>query len=280
MSGVVSLVSDFGLSDWYVGAMKGVILGINPRATIIDLCHGVEQGDIVGAALALRASYRFFPRGTVHLVVVDPGVGSDRAILACEHGGFRFIAPDNGLLCIALGERALEGARAVESGDCRLGEVSRTFHGRDIFAPAAARLSLGRGIDTIGPPCGDYVRAGFPKPTRIGKGEIDAEVIHVDSFGNLISNVEEEGAVLGRCDDINLRIRGRSISGLKEAYCSAAPGELIALWGSSGLLEISVRGGSAAENLGAGRGTRFRLFHGTGAKRAPGGQGGATAGAS
>ncbi len=139
-SGIITLITDFGLDDWYAGAMKGVILGINPSARIVDVTHTIARGDVVGAGISLRGSYPFFPPGTVHVVVVDPGVGSRRAIVCAQWEGHVFLAPDNGIIPLALGKGAVRQAWSVENPTCRRERVSRTFHGRDILAPAAARL--------------------------------------------------------------------------------------------------------------------------------------------
>lgn len=253
-SGVITLTTDFGSSDWYVGAMKGVILGINPRAEIVDLTHGVGRGDIMSAGFTLRSSYGYFPCGTVHAVVVDPGVGSERKIICTEWQGYVFIAPDNGVLWFCLGEAALRVARTVVRRSLRLERVSSTFHGRDIIAPAAAHLSKGLPVRRLGPPAGECVRLDFPAPDE-RKGGLLAEVIHVDHFGNLTTNVSEASPVLREPSGVSVTIRGKTISGISGSYQAVPAGRLLALCGSSGFLEIAVNGGSAAGKLGARRGT-------------------------
>ena len=258
-SGLITLITDFGLRDWYAGVMKGVILTINPRARVIDLGHGTAQGDIMGAALALKSSYRFFPRGTVHTVVVDPGVGSDRKIILVEWLGFLFLSPDNGILGLALGEGAMEGARSVERREYWLKEVSRTFHGRDIFAPVAAHLSIGTPPERLGPSFSDCVRLSLPVPRPINENTVEAEVIHVDTFGNLVSCIEEGHPLLAGGRPIAIRIMGREVRNIRDSYSAVSEGELLAICGSSGYLEISIRGGNAARELGARTGTRFSV---------------------
>ncbi|MDD5557698.1 MAG: SAM-dependent chlorinase/fluorinase [bacterium] len=254
-SGIVTLTTDFGLDDWYVGAMKGVVLSIHPRAVIIDLSHGVPPGDAFAAALALRCSYRFFPRGTVHVVVVDPGVGGEREILCAESAGHLFIAPDNGILPLALGEAVLAGMRAVRNRAFRLPEVSRTFHGRDILAPAAAHVARGVPWRRLGPPFRGAVLPAEPSPRRTARGTVRARVIHVDRFGNLITDIPDGSPLLPPPGDAVFAVGGRRIRGISGCYSDAAPGALIALRGSSGYIEIAVRGGDAARELRAARGT-------------------------
>ncbi len=254
-SGIVALITDFGLRDWYAGAMKGAILSVNPDAAIVDVTHGIEAGDVTCAALALRSSYRFFPEGTVHVVVVDPGVGSGRKILLCEWRRHLFLAPDNGILSCALGMAALRKVRSVERTRFWRRSVSRTFHGRDILAPVAAHLSRGVSPARIGPPCKNLVRHAFPSPRDVGKDEVRAEVIYVDHFGNLITNLDEGASILRSGGRIVIRIRGREIKGICDSYQAVRKGALLAICGSSGYCEISVSGGDASKELGASRGT-------------------------
>jgi S-adenosylmethionine hydrolase len=253
-SGIITLITDFGLKDWYVGSMKGVILGINSRAIVVDVTHGVDSGDVVGAGIALRGSYAFFPRGTVHVVVVDPGVGGSRALLCVSWQGHLFLAPDNGILPIALGREAMRGARSVENAAYRQEPVSRTFHGRDILAPAAARLARGLDARRLGPRRRDVVMRELPRPRHVTANSIRAEVIHIDQFGNLLTNISEDDPIL-KGSSLVVRICGREIAGLSDCYCAVSEGEPLALCGSSGLLEISVNGRNAAEELDAQRGT-------------------------
>jgi hypothetical protein len=258
-SGIVALITDFGFRDWYAGAMKGVILSINPDAAIVDVTHGIDPGDITGAALALRSSYRFFPGGTVHVVVVDPGVGSGRKILLSEWSRHLFLAPDNGILSCALGMGALRNVRSVERAQFWRGRVSRTFHGRDILAPVAAHLSRGVPPVRMGPACKNPVRHVLPLPTDVGGNEVRAEVIHVDRFGNLITNLDEGAPILKSGRGIVIRIRGREIKGIRDSYQAVRRGALLAICGSSGYCEISVNGGDASKELGARRGTALSV---------------------
>ncbi len=259
MSGVIALITDFSSRDWYSGVMKGVILGINPGARVVDISHGIDRGDIVGAGFALKSSYRFLPEGTVFVVVVDPGVGTNRRILLSEYAGYRFLAPDNGILDFALGECGTDKARSVENREYWLETVSKTFHGRDIFAPVAAHLSMGVEPERFGPACKICVRLKLSAPKIEGGDIMEAEVINVDSFGNLITNIGEDARIIKRTGGAVIRIAGREIKGLSSSYTDVPEGELLAIYGSSGYMEISVNGGSAAEKLGVGRGAKFSV---------------------
>jgi len=257
--GIITLITDFGFGDWYAGTMKGVILGINPDAVIVDVDHSIDPGNITSAALALRSSYRFFPPGTVHVVVVDPGVGSGRKILLAEWRRYLFLAPDNGILSCALGMGALGHARSLERPDFWRGRVSRTFHGRDILAPVAAHLSKGVSPGRMGPVCKNPVRIDLPLPRQVARHAVRAEVIHVDRFGTLITSLEEGAPILKPGGEIVIRIRGRELKGICSSYQAVRRGSLLAICGSSGYLEISVNGGDASRELGAGRGTTLTV---------------------
>ncbi len=250
---VVSLLTDFGHEDAYVGIVKGAILGVNPAATLVDLTHGIPAGDLVRAAYSLEAAWGYFPPGTVHLVVVDPGVGSDRRIVAVAAGGHLFLAPDNGVLTPVLADNA--GARAVSVENRRffLSPVSRTFHGRDIFAPVAGHLSGGVALDALGPGIAldTLVRLPLPEPEAAEGGGISGVVVTADRFGNLITNIRRRD-LAGEIGCV--RIGGRTIHGISDTYAAVSPGQLLALFGSTQRLEVSVNGGSARETLGGGAG--------------------------
>ncbi len=256
-SGIITLITDFGLRDWYAGVMKGVILDINPKASIIDITHGVDPGDVTCAAISLRSSYGHFPAGTVHVVVVDPGVGGGRKILLAEWERHLFLAPDNGILPGALGCDALRNVRSVEQPLFWRRRVSATFHGRDVFAPVAAHLSKGVPPARMGPRCKDPIRYELPLPECVEGNLLRAEVIYVDRFGNLITNIGEDAPVFR--EGIVIRIRGREIKGISRSYDAVRKGELLAICGSSGYLEISVNGGDASRKLGARRGTTLSV---------------------
>jgi S-adenosylmethionine hydrolase len=252
--GLITLTTDFGLRDGYVAAMKGVILRIFPEARLVDVTHGITAGDILEASLVLGTCHRYFPGGSVHLGVVDPGVGGSRRPIVVAGEEQYFVGPDNGIFT---GVLESEAATVVEIRDPRflLPSVSNTFHGRDLFAPVAAYLA--RGIDPaeFGPVVRDPRMLGLPKPL-IEEDLIRGEVVHVDHFGNLVTNVTRgqiESAVgAGRC---TILIRDETIQQIRSAYCEQEPGRVVALFGSSDLLEIAVAGGRADLQIGADRGT-------------------------
>jgi S-adenosylmethionine hydrolase len=255
---VITLTTDFGTHDWFVGAMKGVIACIAPKATIIDLIHDLPPGDIRGGAFALAASYRFFPKGTVHLAVVDPGVGSHRKAIAVQTAKGAFVGPDNGVLSWALAKEKIVAIHALENEDYFLQPVSQTFHGRDVFAPVAAQLSRGVPIKKFGPALKDFVRLDWPEPRR-QRGGIEGEVVYIDRFGNAITNLESSllrGSDQALCE---VYAKRRRVCPLKTFYQGAAPKTPIALVGSSGFLEVAVNGGAAEELLGMRIGTRVVL---------------------
>ncbi len=243
MRRIVTLLTDFGTADGYVAEMKGVILSAAPEVALVDVSHDVAAHDVEGGRLAIARYWRRFPPGTVHVAVVDPGVGSERAALAVESDGRWLLGPDNGLLSPAL---LIAGARAVT-----LPVPSRaapTFHGRDVFAPAAATLAAGAPLDALGPPADSPIVRRTPEAHRLADGSIAGEVIAVDRFGNAITNLVSR---LGSGGEVV--IGGRALA-LGRVYADVAPGSPLALTGSNGLIEIAVRDGSAAQALGLRRG--------------------------
>ena len=199
---VITLTTDFGTRDWFVGTMKGVIASIAPRSTVVDLTHDLPPGDIRGGAFALAASHRFFPKGTIHVAVVDPGVGSRRKAIAVQTAKGVFVGPDNGVLSWALAKEKIRAIHALENEAYFLQPVSRTFHGRDIFAPVAAHLSRGVPIQKLGPALKDFVRLDWPEP-RVRRGGFEGEVVYIDRFGNAITNLEGglvEGSDRASCE--------------------------------------------------------------------------------
>ena len=255
---LITLTTDFGTCDWFVGTMKGVILGINPGTAIADITHEISAGDIRGGAFALAASYRFFPKGVIHVAVVDPGVGSDRRAIAVRAANSWFVGPDNGLLSWALRNEKINAIRSLENEAYFLQPASGTFHGRDIFAPVAAHLSRGVPIQKFGPALKDFVRLDWPEP-RARRGRLEGEVVYIDRFGNAITNLE--GGLLRGSDGATCEIYGRHrrVCPLKSCYQAVAPKAPVALVGSSGFLEIAVNRGSAEKVLGVSLGTRVAL---------------------
>ncbi|HEU4722599.1 MAG TPA: SAM-dependent chlorinase/fluorinase, partial [Gemmatimonadaceae bacterium] len=234
-------------ADGYVGEMKGVLASLAPGATIVDVSHDVAPHDVDGARLALARYWRRFPEGTVHLVVVDPGVGTARGALATESEGRYLVGPDNGVLSPAL---LHAGARCVSLSVPA--SAAPTFHGRDVFAPAAAQLALGASLETLGTVEGDPIIRRTPEATRRDDGAVQGEVITVDRFGNAVTNLL---AMRGG----EVQVGGLSLA-LRRTYADAVEGEPIALVGSSGLVEIAVRDGSAADRLGLRRGSSVVLL--------------------
>jgi S-adenosylmethionine hydrolase len=254
---VIALLTDFGVRDHYVGTMKGVVLAICPDAALVDISHEIPPQDVAAAAMELAAAYRFFPTGTVFLCVVDPGVGSVRRPLAATADGYLFVAPDNGLLSLVLGDAAsiVELANAAY----RLPFVSKTFEGRDRFAPAAAWLARGTALADLGPAVPSIARLSLPQP-RVLPGEIHGEVLRADRFGNLITNVDLEAvATLGVPSAVDVTIGMDAALPFVTTYADVDEGALCALVGSSGYLEVACRGGSAAERLALGRGAAVHL---------------------
>lgn len=267
---VISLLTDFGLKDPYAGTMKGVILSVCPEVRIIDITHLISPQNVHEAAYVLSFAYPYFPEETIHVAVVDPGVGSGRKIAAVKTKAGVFIAPDNGLLSLVLEEQEILAAFSVKNSDIFIHPVSRTFHGRDIFAPAAARLACGMEMDLLGPALDteSLIRLDFGAPPKVDeKGVLCGSVIFADRFGNLVTNIgrshikEAFGAsvsYLGR--QVCIRAGGRIIRGLSDLYSCVPKGEPLAIIGSSNRLEISVNGGNAEKQLKLGRKDRVEVY--------------------
>lgn len=259
----VAFLSDFGTRDHYAGALKAVVLGVCPEATLVDIGHEIPPHDVLAGALELAACYRYFPAGTVFLAVVDPGVGSLRRGIAADTGEYRFVAPDNGVLSGVFAESPPK--RVVELTERKYARptVSRTFEGRDRFAPAAGWLAKGLNLLALGRPITDYVVLDLPKPSVSGS-ELAGEVVRVDRFGNLITNIDrrtfEQFASSG---PVAITVCGREVGRLVATYADAAAGEPCALFGSTDHLEVALNAGSAAAALGLGRGARIVVRRGT-----------------
>ena len=246
MRPIITLTTDFGTVDGYVGEMKGVIATHAPEAQIIDITHDIPPQDVERGRLTIARVWRRFPAGTIHVVVVDPGVGSARAALAVASDERYVVGPDNGVLSPAL---LVAGMRAVELPVPR--GASATFHGRDVFAPAAAALARGASVDALGQEARSPIVHRTPEPIRRSDGSIEGEVILVDRFGNAVTNlIGRRGAAL----DV-----GSTRVVLHATYAQGAPGEAIGVVGSTGFIEIAVRDGSAAASLGLSRGVRVVL---------------------
>ncbi len=248
-SGVISLTTDFGLVDPYVGQMKGALLQRNPAAQLVDLSHAIPRQDIQGAALVLHSSYTFFPAGTVHLVVVDPGVGSQRRILVAEAEGHYFVAPDNGIFSLLLRDRLFKRIHLLEEKRFFAESVSSTFHGRDIMGPVAAALAGGEPLTAVGSEvlpascvCLEVPAAQFAEQKIMG------QVLQIDHFGNIRTAIRQSD--LERFGDFQhclVQMSGKLIQGIRKTYAEAGAGELLALIDSAGYLEIAVNMGNAAK---------------------------------
>jgi hypothetical protein len=255
---IITLLTDFGLKDGYVASMKGVILGICPHARLVDVSHLVPPRDIRSGAFLLGQVYKDFPTGTVHVAVVDPGVGTGRRALALEAGGCFFVGPDNGLFSRVLRREKAVQARSLEISDYWRSPVSRTFHGRDVFAPVAAHLASGVALDALGPECTPLIAPwSFPVEKE---GGLLGEVVYVDHFGNAVTNVERKDMDrFASPYDLTVTVEGYIIHGMIETYGESGPGSVVALIGSSDHLEIAVNGGSASETLEIGAGSRVEV---------------------
>jgi S-adenosylmethionine hydrolase len=252
---ILTLTTDFGPGSSYVAALKGAVFSVNQAACLVDLSHAIPPQDLLYASFFLRTTVPFFPPGTLHVVVVDPGVGTARAILYAEVGEQRLLVPDNGCwteLCEILGPPR----RVLRLSEPRYWrpQISSTFHGRDIFAPAAGHLSLGLDPALLGPPVSEWVRFVLPAPI-LGERQVQGEVLFIDSFGNLLTNLPAEALERWAGQPMRVLVGGVEIPRWVRAYGEAEPGSLVALISSAGTLEIAVSHGSAAVQLGADVGT-------------------------
>lgn len=243
---VITLLTDFGLEDEYVGVMKGVILSINPGVNLVDINHNITRHDITQAALTVNASFRYFSKGAIHVVVVDPGVGGKRKVICLQHKGHFFVAPDNGVLTMVIDSGRVEKICAITNQKYFLKPVSDTFHGRDIFAPAAAHLSKGVDMLCLGQeiPLSNITRLDVPAPFVSARDELVGTVISIDHFGNLVTNISQ--ATFERFKDdvkskeVVIKLGRSRIQGVSKSYDSVKIGSPVAIFGSRNLLEISL----------------------------------------
>jgi S-adenosyl-L-methionine hydrolase (adenosine-forming) len=252
----IAILTDFGYRDHYAGVLKGVIASICPLAQIIDLTHGIPPQQVMAGALALRESAKFFPSRTIFLGVVDPGVGTDRKAIAVEtEDGMRLVGPDNGLLWLAAEQAGLKKIVELSSPRHHLPKVSASFHGRDIFAPAAAWLWRGVPMDELGPPLHEIMQLDLGARVVEKPDQLDGEIIYSDGYGNLITNISRPTfeRFAHRCQQcrLSIRIMRRALIPLRRAYAEVPPGAPVAIFGSFDLLEIAVRDGNAATHFGA-----------------------------
>jgi len=259
----VALLTDFGYQDHYAGVMRAVITSIAPETSVIDITHGIPAQSIVAGAIALRASWRFFPRRTVFVAVVDPGVGTSRLPIAVQaRTGSYFVGPDNGLLSLAVHDAGIARAVCLRSSRHRLPRTSSTFHGRDIFAPAAAYLSRGTSLSALGSRLERIQPLSLPKPSAT-RGQLRGEVIYIDAFGNLVTNITHQDIAClissfpGR--EVSVRIKSGAPMKILNTYGDAPAGAILATFGSFEFLEIAQRNGNAARRLGCGIGAPVRI---------------------
>ncbi|MDZ7363554.1 MAG: S-adenosyl-l-methionine hydroxide adenosyltransferase family protein [candidate division KSB1 bacterium] len=260
-SGIITLLTDFGQQDGYAGAMKGVILGLHPTVRLIDISHEVEPHNVLAGAFLLQAHFHYFPPGTVHLAVVDPGVGSERAALACYAGEHFFVAPDNGLLDFCLDLPGLQAVRLTQPQYWRQ-NISYTFHGRDIFAPVAAHLAAGESLNHLGEPAALHRR--LPRPDcRLDGTALQGQVVYIDRFGNLISNISTRCLrEFSQDQPVTIYLAGHLIGGLSKTYTDVPPHTPLAVIGSFGFLEIAVNLADARRRFAAGYGTSITIERG------------------
>jgi hypothetical protein len=262
---IITLTTDFGSSDHFVGAMKGVILDIVPEAQIIDICHSVQAFDVLDGALTISQAYSYFPTRTVHVVVIDPGVGTARRPILASSDKYHFVAPDNGVLSMVYAREERMHVRHITSQHYFLQPVSNTFHARDIFSPVAAFLA--KEVDSLkfGDEVEDYVRFSAPKPKAVDENRLRGVVLKVDRFGDLITNVTPQDAPKlfeGAAQAFKIVVGSREITEIHNAYAEGAPGEVIGILGSMGFLEIAANRGAAAQLTGAGKGSDVTIILG------------------
>jgi len=263
---IITLTTDFGTNDHFVGALKGVIVDIVPNAQIVDITHAVQAYDVLDGALAIAQTYSYFPSGTVHMVVVDPGVGTTRRPIIASSDGYHFVAPDNGVLSMVYAKEERIRVRHITSDHYFRQPVSSTFHGRDVFAPVAAYLAKQVDSHKFGDEIEDYVKFAAPRPKPAGENRIRGVVLKVDRFGNLITNVTPDDApAVFAGGAFKIVVGSKEITDLRTAYAEGAPGEVFGVLGSMGYLEIVANRAPAAQLTGVGKGAEVSIFLGEGA---------------
>lgn len=259
---IITLTTDFGLNDHFVGTIKGVILSIVPEVEIVDICHSVQAFDVLDGALTIAQAYSYFPSGTVHLVVVDPGVGTARRPILVTSDRHHFVAPDNGVLSMIYAREERLHIRHITAEHYSLQPVSNTFHARDVFSPVAAWLAKGVDPEKFGDEISDFVRFNAPKPKAVDGSTLRGVVLKADRFGNLVTNITPQDApALFAAVPVQFKIRvgKQEITEIHSNYSEGAPGEVFGILGSMGYLEIATDRGSAAKIIGAGKGSEVIL---------------------
>jgi S-adenosylmethionine hydrolase len=262
---VITLLTDFGLQDEYVGVMKGVILSINSGVQVVDITHGLTKHDVLQAALVVKSTFRYFPINAIHVIVVDPGVGGKRKVICCKKDGHFFLAPDNGALSLVIQDGDVDELRAISNEAYFLKPLSNTFHGRDIFAPVAAHLSKGLDMGRLGPKMtlSDMATLDLPAPFLSARHELVGTILSVDAFGNLITNIDQETFMrFGRrqgLEDVVITLGRSKIQGVSTSYDSVKTGSPVAVFGSRKFLEIAVNQMDARTCLKARVGQTIRI---------------------
>lgn len=259
---IITLLTDFGVQDPFVGIMKGVILTLCPHAILVDLCHETAAHDVLGGSFLLQSAVRFFPAGTIHVAVVDPGVGGPRRPILARIGDQLFVAPDNGLLSYPMETGIVRQVRAITAGEYLLQPVSATFHGRDVFAPVAGHLARGVAPERFGPEIVDAIRLPIPRPCLDATGGLTGQVIRIDRFGNCITNIGREDLerfASGAGGRIRILLGGRPVGGLVRFFGEAGPGGQGAILGSTDHLELFAHQANLAHRWGIVPGTPVRL---------------------
>ena len=262
---IITLTTDFGLNDHFIGTMKGVILSIEPEAEIVDISHSVQAFDVLDGALTISQAYSYFPTSTVHMVIVDPGVGTARRPLLVTSERHHFVAPDNGVLSLVYQKEERLSARHVTGEHYFLQPISNTFHARDVFSPIAAYLAKGVDPEKFGEEIKDFVRFVAPKPKALNENTLRGVVLKVDRFGNLITTITPQDAPMLFTENptgFKIVVGQREITEIKNAYALGAPGEIFGILGSMGYLEVAANRGSAAQLLGVGKGTDVNVVLG------------------
>jgi len=261
---IITLTTDFGYKDEYVGLMKGVILGINPNVTIIDLCHKIEAQNVIEAAYLIRSAYSYFPKNTMHVIIVDPGVGSQRKIIFSKTNKHYFLAPDNGILDLIFEDHMPDYIYSVTNTDYFLHPISNTFHGRDIFAPVSSHILNGLNPDNIGENISfeDMVHLKIQRPVMDKNGILQGSIISIDTFGNLTTNIDRKIFKKASFDEKNIQIiiGNEIIKGISNSYNTVLKGKILAIFGSREYLEIAANRGNAQKKLAVKNGHKIKLF--------------------
>ena len=262
---IITLTTDFGSNDHFVGVMKGVILNILPEAQIVDICHSVQAFDVLDGALTISQAYAHFPTRTIHIVVVDPGVGTARRPILASCDKYHFVAPDNGVLSLVYAREERTHVRHITSEHYFLQPVSHTFHARDIFSPVAAWLGKEVETEKFGEEIEDYVRFNAPKPKAVEENRLRGVVLKVDRFGNLVTNITPKDAPMlfeAGASGFKIVVGSREITEIHRVYAEGAPGRVFGILGSMGFLEIAANRGAAAQLTGAGKGNEVSVIIG------------------